>query len=307
MRFTVIIAVVVLSAAPFVHGQEIGTTPLELERALPVEGPDNCQPSGLAILDGELFTVSDKHPDVIFKIVLGDETAKLEPFVTFVPPDGWRGGNLDLEGLAVAPEGGFYLASEKACRVIYVIPEGGASRWVTSELKGVGGAAGLFRKSGGGIEGVAVRAPGKLVVCAERSDRGLIEIDTAAGPPAVKATNCGDSRLHYTGKRQPDFSDLFAEGGVLFALHRNAEVVSEIEIADGRPVEKNPWSYHDAIDSAGLGYSDTTYGIGEGLALDAARVYLILDNNGDHRAGDAGDARPLLLIFKRPGTGGELE
>ncbi|MBD3288517.1 hypothetical protein GF337_06895, partial [candidate division KSB1 bacterium] len=43
---------------------------LKLVQAYPVEGPPNIQPSGLTIWQDTLVTVSDKHDDTIFKIIL---------------------------------------------------------------------------------------------------------------------------------------------------------------------------------------------------------------------------------------------
>ena len=49
-----------------------------------------------------------------------------------------------------------------------------------------------------------------------------------------------------------------------------------------------------------LQYADMTYGRGEGLCMDAERVFVVLDHNGRPRYLDSNDSRPLLLIMERP-------
>src|SRR5581483_5240016 len=126
--------------------------------------------------------------------------------------------------------------------------------------------AGLFATPGAGIEGVALLGE-RLIVAAERQPRGLMVARSADGP--ARALRLDETRLRLPPARVPDFADLCAEGGRLFALARNAEGPA--------------WSFAET--SAAYPYHDRRYGLGEGLALDRDHVYVVLDNNGDAREG----------------------
>jgi len=204
--------------------------PLKLIHALPVEGPENNQPSGLTIWHDTLFAVSDKHDDTIFRVALTDTNAVFVPHLTFAIPES---------------------------------------------------------------------APG-LLVCAERQPRGLIEVDRSVEPFAVRVFNTDETSLNLPAGRSADFSDLFRENGDLLVLQRNAEIISSLIY--GGPVleEKDLWSFGHIVNREDLRYSNIKYGLAEGFCMDAKRIYLILDNNGDCRASDPDDRRPLLLIMERP-------
>ena len=64
--------------------QRVGLVPISRTRpgiicpfqsALPIEGAEGLEPSGLVLAGERLLTVSDKHDDVVFSLELGGGTA----------------------------------------------------------------------------------------------------------------------------------------------------------------------------------------------------------------------------------------
>ena len=270
--------------------------PLKLIKALPVEGPERIEPSGLTIFDGTLFTVSDKHSDTIFRIQLSDDKAVLVPYVKFDPPD----KRLDFEGITRDENGDFYLVSEKAFRILQVSKNGDNASWISPDLRPCGEDVGLFETSGAYLEGIALVGENKFAVCAERQPRGIIEVDLTKMPYEAEAFNCNMAKVEPSKDRNPDFTGLFFEDGVLYVLQRYACVISKLIRNEEGFAEKDFWSYEAAVTSDELRYSDMTFGKAEGLCMDRDRVYVIIDNNREQRYSDPADRRPLLLIMERP-------
>src|SRR4051812_30108220 len=82
---------------------------LVLEQALPIDGPEDFQPSGLAVWGEHLLAISDKHDGAVFELTLTATSAQATPWLRFRPPDDER---LDLEAIAVERDGTLLLASE---------------------------------------------------------------------------------------------------------------------------------------------------------------------------------------------------
>jgi hypothetical protein len=271
---------------------------LELERALPIEADGNFQPSGLLMWQGRLLTVSDKHDRTVFMLALGRAEARASPLVRFeAPAAGAR--KLDWEGLALDNDGSFLLASEGHYRVL-TVTRTGESDWRTASLEEAGRRAGLFRAPNAGLEGLAALPNGELLLAAERHPRGLLQ---AAGTPPHHATRVW---LMERGSCRPapgrsfDFSDLTTFEGSVYALERNAHLVVQLRRhADGY-VMPRVWSFGATENDPRFAYQDRTFGLAEGLAIDREHVFVVLDNNGDQRAADRADRRPLLFVFRRP-------
>jgi len=281
---------------------------LELERALPVEHADGSpavDPSGLTLVDGTLFTVSDKRPDTIFRLDLHAYRAVLHEHLRF------EAGGRDLEGITADDAGTFYVVSEADCTLLRVVP-GGACEALTPSLEALGAAAGLFRRPGeAGPEALARLAPGRFVVGAEREERGLLRVDVAPGHLAVDARPLPVRPPVTFGDRTPDLAGLFAAGGELYGLARGASTVVRLQQdAAGAWHETAAWSYAAVENDPRFAYRDMRYGHGEGLAMDERFVYVILDVNAhtanarvasEHPAGSGEpDRRPLLLVLRRP-------
>jgi len=274
---------------------------LKLLKALPIESDRPQEPSGIVKRGQEFFVISDNDDSTIFRLAIEQNRARLEPAVRFVatPPDG-EAGKLDFEGISTDSEGNFYLVSE-ACFRILRVGSSGAAAWIGPDLAEAGKEVGLFQVGNGGLEGIAVTGLDRFVLCAERQARGILELQLGAGGPSISAWNCDQSRISAgTGQRLPDFSDVFWEKGKLFAMVRGAEVVVQLERKGEDFEEKSIWSVKDTLTSDAYAYEDQTFGMAEGLCLDARRVYIVVDNNGDSRASEPTDTRPLLFIFERP-------
>ena len=94
--FLIILILTMILSASVAMGSEDRTTPLKLIHALPVQGPENNQPSGLTIRHDTLFAVSDKHDDTIFRVALTDSIAVFVPHLTFKIPESVPGKRLDF-------------------------------------------------------------------------------------------------------------------------------------------------------------------------------------------------------------------
>jgi len=273
---------------------------LQLKAAYFVDSPENAQLSGLTVYAGDLFTVSDKHDQWIYRIRISGETARLEKHC----PTGisvfqvFRG--YDFEGIAHDAKGNFYLASEAERRILRV-PKGGQNPdWIISDLKLRGQAAGLFQVSNAYLEGIAYIPRRYFLLCAERQPRGFLEINASKHPVQVRAYQSEQSNHHFAEGTSPDFSGLCRYQGNFYVLERNAYSVSRLHKVDSRFNPGEGWSYQHIETSPKYRYADMRYGKAEGLCIDADHVYIVLDNNNVGRAEDPGDKRPLLFIFLRP-------
>jgi Esterase-like activity of phytase len=272
---------------------------LDLERALPIAIEDDFQPSGLAIRQGHLITVSDKHDTGVYEIVPGDSSAALRPFVTFAPPGG-TSEKLDLEGIAVDEDGSLLLASEEFFRVLRVSMSGEAT-WLIPSVETLGQSVGLFQKDNADLEGVARLPDGGLLLAAEREPRGLIELSSSRDGSGGRAWAMPRSIYPVPAGRRPDFADLAVADGKVYALERNSHLVVRLERTKGGWEEREAWSYARTENDRRYAYENAAYGVAEGLAIDGDHVFLVTDNNRLGRREDLADHRPLLFVFARPG------
>jgi len=290
-----------LFAVCFDHSLADTAIPLKLVRCLPVDGPENSQPSGLAIWNNTLVTISDKHDSTIFRIDITGDTATLRPLISFTIPDTMlTKKKLDFEGITCDGSGTFYLASEKYYRVLRVGAQGKDISWASPCLEAVGKKAGLFQVRNANLEGIALVESGKFVLCAERQPRGLILVDMNQVPPKIDASTCDQTRFIFPEKTSPDFSDVCFFKKTLYALQRNAYLISPMILIDGEWEEGTGWTYQAIVTNDKWRYADMRYGHAEGLCMNHRFIYVILDNNGDCRTSDPKDNRPLLLILENP-------
>ncbi len=273
---------------------------LELTQAWSVEGPDRFDASGLAGRDGEMYAVSDRHVDTIFRFEFAADVARAVPCVTFTGPDPYPWiGYMDLEGIAVAPDGGFFLAPEWGFAVCHVPAGGGLARWVTPDVKSAGMSAGLFATKDGFVEGIAVLGDGHFLLAAERGPRGVIEISGGLDATRVTAQRMVPSRYPLPEDRGTDWAELATWRGRVFALARNQHLVVELErSAEGGWGEGQAWSYGATEKAAPHRFTDMSYGWAEGLLIDDASITVLLDSNNLDREGRPGDKRSWLFRFK---------
>ncbi|HXK62493.1 MAG TPA: SdiA-regulated domain-containing protein [Acidobacteriota bacterium] len=276
--------------------------PLELEliRAFPVEG--GTEPSGLTIRENRLFVVLDNDDKTIFELHLQESIAVLEPHIRFVAPPLEGVPKLDFEGIT-HDNRDFYLVSEATSRILRVSDDG-QSEWLTPDLREEGRKKGLFQVHNGGLEGIAAASSRRFFLCAERQQRGIIDVRIEENGILTHVWNCEKREWADPYDRPPDFSDLYLEQNRLFALMRSDEGIAEMELKV-KPGEDSArvrrfWSFGRTLHNPKYSYRDPTYGKAEGLCMDSSRIYLILDNNVDARSNDANDTRPLFFIFRRP-------
>ena len=273
---------------------------LNLKRALPVDGPKNIEPSGLTIFKNRLFTVSDDQDDTIFRIKLLQDKAILEPYIKFNPPKLRGVQKLDFEGITCDDDGNFYLLSESACRILRVPVSGRNATWVTPSLKSYGEEKGLLQQTNAGPEGIAFAGWDKFIICAEREHRGILAIDLGKRPIDVSVLQSEKTALKMPKDRPPDFSGLYFENDTLYVLERAAQTICKLVIGQAAMEEVDCWSYAHMENRSDLRYTDMKFGHAEGLCMDKANIFLILDNNGDSRYTDPEDKRPLLFVIERP-------
>lgn len=279
--------------------QEARFPELELLAALPVDGSAGLDLSGLAWKGGRLYAVADKDDAAIHRIRWdsGLTRAWIEKAVPVRLPPGSDKGRCDWEGLAVAPDGSWLLASESRHRVLAVPARGGTGRWITPDLRTAAAASGLLQQENAGLEGIAVRPDGTLLLAAERQPRGLILLTPQGAPRFFRLTT---TLSLPSPPRFPDLADLLVDRGRVFGISRNTELLVELGQENGAWREIRGWSFRHTVYRADLRYLAGTFGMVEGLAFSPSRIYLCADNNRSGRAGARDDRRGLLYIFKRP-------
>lgn len=296
--------VVLLSASGCLPGRQDNAGPpipqLELVAAYSVESPRFLEPSGLTLHDGELYTVADKVDNIIYRIVIDGDVARLTRHILFDPPGR---SEMDWEGVTADRSGSFYLTSEENGRMLQVTPDGTAI-WATPDLRDTSKKLGLFAKNNAGFEGLAWIGPNHWLGAVEREPRGLVEWQGFGQSVEATAYIHQDSPYKQALPllRLPDFSGLHADNGTVYAIFRNAHLIVRLEKSAGRWTETNAWSYEHIETDPRWAYRAQTYGQAEGLVVSGRDVYLIFDNNLGGRTLDRNDRRPLLIHARIPAT-----
>ena len=292
----------------------------------PVEGMRGGNLSGLAMCGKELWTVSDRDDDQIYRLNTADQVWQAEAVhidVPLVPDTGlpwglrsrnWvasfvRGGDLDFEGISCDSAGNRYIVSEGHAAVLQV-PVSGPANWlkISPMMVREARASGLLLNFNAIFEGLAINPAGdQLWLAAERQSRGLLLIKRQQ-----TVWDC-DGRcvlLSEGGKEmQPpqfphakavdkDFSDISLFNGKLFTLERNAFQICR---RDAQTVKvEQCWSYAAELLQANRRYSQN-YGLEEALIVDADGAWIGVDNNFGPRAD--GEIRPVVWRFAAPDGG----
>lgn len=272
---------------------------LELIAAVAVDGSEGHDLSGLALRGPHLYAVSDKDDTHIFRIHLTPDlsSARMDPAIRITLPSDSGKGRCDWEGLDVAPDGRWLLASELKNRVLALPRFGGTGVWITPPLQTSGQTTHMLQVTNAGLEGVTAGAHSTLILAAERQNRGLIEIRPDA-PPAFFPLNTSIARLR--PPRIPDLSAVEWTGRRLVAIYRNAELLVVLEKKQDTWQETRAWSFSQTVRRPDLRYIADTFGMVEGLALAPDRIYLCADNNRSGRVADPSDRRGMVYIFRRP-------
>ena len=311
-----------LSAAPVLAD----TWPeLVLQAEHPVEGMRGGNLSGLALCQGEMWTVSDRDDDQIYRLDTRYAEWQAEALSIDVPPPPesglpWgvrmmhkavsplRGGDLDFEGISCDEAGNRYVVSETHAAVLQVPPIGEPA-WLKIDPALVRQArgSGMLLHFNALFEGIAVNPQGtQLWLAAERERRGLL---TLRKQQSVWNCEGGCVVMSEGGLEQPparlkakaqqkDFADLALFDGKLFTLERMAYRICRRTPATGA-VERC-WSFaNDALTDARR--YNSGYGTAEALSLDAKGAWIGVDN-GNHVRAD-GEKRPLVWRFAAPQGG----
>lgn len=268
------------------------TTPdLDLERALLVEGSAELDLSGLHIHQGKLLAVSDKVDDTVYEIVVDPKGARLKTLRRFTPPPAPH-VKMDWEAIQAGPDGVLYLASEKNGRIATLSPKARKAAWLTAPTE-----CGGISDPAAGIEGLALLGNNRLLMAKEREPRGLVEWYQGA----FAWFPLTETPLSLPPGRTPDFADLHAEQGRVFALARNSEMIVELRNEKKTWSEGKSWSFSRSVRDPRYAYLAGKFGQAEGLAMDDKRIYLVIDNNRSGRVADPKDRRSTLFIFTKPG------
>ncbi|MFJ7143499.1 esterase-like activity of phytase family protein [Pseudomonas protegens] len=292
----------------------------------PVEGMRGGNLSGLALCGEDLWTVSDRDDDQIYKLDTRDsvwlaETVKLD--VPAVPDTGlpwglksrtWaasfvRGGDLDFEGISCDAAGNKYVVSEAHATVLQV-PAQGAPTWlkISPIMVREARASGMLLHFNALFEGLAVSPAGdRIWLAAERERRGLLLIkrgqttwDCDGG--CVLLSEAGSEmqpeQVPNAKAVSRDFADLSLFDGKLFTLERNAYQICRRD-AQTAKVEQC-WSYAAGALVEHRRYLQP-YGLAEALVVDAKGAWIGVDNNKRARAD--GEARPIVWRFSAPEGG----
>lgn len=273
---------------------------LELDKALPLDGPALVQPSGLAWDGKRLLMVCAVHDDDIFVVEPQGDKAAFKEAIHIRRPKDAEGMKLAWRGIAAGPDGALYLASEQAARILRVEKDGDAE-WVGPSLLEAGAEKGLFAGENSGIEGLAPVGKKKFLVAASREPRGLLDLDVSGKAPIITAWIADRTTLPLpTGRRRPDFADLTEDGDKTWALCANSDAIAQVKWTGADYAEGQYWTYSQVIEDPKYKYAGLRMGLARGLAMDAGSIFIAVDNKGVGRQADANDKRPLLLVFKRP-------
>ncbi|MBT2370597.1 esterase-like activity of phytase family protein [Pseudomonas fluorescens] len=299
---------------------------LKLLSEHPVDGMRGGNLSGLAVCGKELWTVSDRDDEQIYRLDISADVWQAETVKINVPPvpdSGlpWglrsrtkvaslvRGGDLDFEGISCDAAGNRYIVSEAHAAVLQV-PVTGEPEWlkIAPGMVREARASGMLLHFNALFEGLAINPEGNQIwLAAERERRGLISIKRGQSlwdcdGPCVLLSEAGQEMqpAQFPGAKavSKDFADISLFNGKLFTLERNAfqicrrdAVTAKVELC---------WSYADEALVPQRRYPQA-YGLAEALVVDEEGAWIGLDNNFGPRAG--GEKRPMVYRFAVPAGG----
>lgn len=292
----------------------------------PVEGMRGGNLSGLALCGKELWTVSDRDDDQIYRLQTSDTVWQAQAVHIDVPPvpdsglpwglrsRTWaasfvRGGDLDFEGITCDNAGNRYMVSEAHAAVLQV-PADGATSWlrISPLLVREARASGMLLHFNALFEGLAISPAGdQLWLAAERERRGLLKIkrqqtlwDCDGGCVLLSEAGVEMQPAQFPKARavSRDFSDLSLFNGKLFTLERNAFEICRRDAVTAK-VERC-WSFADEALQENRRYFQS-YGLAEALIIDAEGAWIGIDNNDGARVD--GETRPIVWRFAAPQGG----
>ncbi|RLU08552.1 DNA topoisomerase IV [Pseudomonas prosekii] len=324
MRFGFALACVWLLVSATASAEPAPQLRLVSEHA--VDGMRGGNLSGLAQCGQELWTISDRDDDQIYRLDTRAEPWQAEAVRIDVPPvpdsglplglssRTWaasfvRGGDLDFEGITCDSAGNRYIVSESHAAVLQVTPQGAAS-WlkISPMLVREARASGMLLRFNALFEGLAINPEGNaLWLAAERESRGLLLIkrQQTVWDCDGRCVLLSEAGLEMQPAQFPraravsrDFADLSLFNGKLFTLERNAFQICRRDALTAK-VERC-WSYADEALQEQRRYPQA-YGLAEALVVNADGAWIGIDNNFGVRAD--GEVRPIVWRFAAPEGG----
>ncbi|AUZ44456.1 hypothetical protein [Pseudomonas sp. 31 R 17] len=326
MRTGVALAILMVCGLAATDGVAAPVAELKLVSEHPVDGMRGGNLSGLALCGKDLWTVSDRDDDRIYRLDTREPTWNAEALTIDVPPvpeSGlpWglrsrtkaasfiRGGDLDFEGISCDAAGNRYIVSEAHAAVLQV-PAAGAPEWlkIAPGMVREARASGMLLHFNALFEGLTVNPQGNQIwLAAERERRGLISIkrgqsvwDCEGACVLLSEAGLEVQPAQFTNAKavSKDFADLALFNDKLFTLERNAfqicrrdTVTAKVELC---------WSFADETLTPERRYPQP-YGLAEALVVDADGAWIGIDNNFGARAD--GEKRPVVYRFAAPAGG----
>ncbi|MCU1750734.1 esterase-like activity of phytase family protein [Pseudomonas sp. 6D_7.1_Bac1] len=291
-----------------------------------VDGMRGGNLSGLALCGKDLWTVSDRDDDQIYRLDTSESVWQAETVRIDVPPvpdsglpwglksSTWaasfvRGGSLDFEGITCDKAGNRYIVSEAHAAVLQV-PLHGPAAWlrISPIMVREARASGMLLHFNALFEGLAINPEGdRLWLAAERERRGLLLLKRQQSVwdcdgSCVLLSEAGlEMQPAQFPKAKPvsrDFADLALFNGKLFTLERSVYQICRRDALSAK-VERC-WSFAAEALQEHRRYSQP-YGLAEALVIDAEGAWIGIDNNNGVRAD--GEARPIVWRFAAPQGG----
>ncbi|NWD23039.1 esterase-like activity of phytase family protein [Pseudomonas yamanorum] len=326
MRSGFALAILLLSGLAATQVVAAPAAELKLLSEHPVEGMRGGNLSGLALCGKDLWTVSDRDDDQIYRLDISADTWQAETVKINVPPvpeSGLpfglrsrtkaasliRGGDLDFEGISCDAAGNRYIVSEAHAAVLQV-PVTGEPEWlkIAPGMVREARASGLLLHFNALFEGLAVNPEGNQIwLAAERERRGLISIKRPqtlwdCDGPCVLLSEAGTemqpAQMPKAKAVSRNFSDVALFEGKLFTLESSQFQLCRRDTVTAK-VEQC-WSYADEMLAPQRQYNQP-YGLAEALVVDSEGAWIGLDNNFGARAD--GEKRPVVYRFAAPAGG----
>ncbi|BBM83137.1 SdiA-regulated domain-containing protein [Candidatus Uabimicrobium amorphum] len=270
------------------------------------DGVEKFDPSGLTLWKDKLITVSDKseNSDKIYELVTkNDGYADAKPLIFLNKEQisqysGAQKYRVDFEGVTNNNRF-FYICDERNRNILQVSENGDMQKmpidfysYTTTQhwnpFSGVTNA---------GFEGIAYdKHAQKMYVLNERMYRHIYEVHDHKITSDFDVPS-GNALPRYEGKYAiyPDFSGAYFDK-YLYVIYRN-----EYKILCIDPQKKSIVSsaYYGHITKK-LYHREDPFGLVEGIAMTADKIFLIIDNNGIALHKNAAKTNSILLQFKRP-------
>ncbi|WDU61815.1 esterase-like activity of phytase family protein [Pseudomonas poae] len=326
MRTGVALAILMLSGLATTTVVAAPAAELKLVSEHPVDGMRGGNLSGLALCGKDLWAVSDRDDEQIYRLDISAPTWQAETVKIDVPPvpeSGlpWglrsrtkaasfiRGGDLDFEGITCDAAGNRYIVSEAHAAVLQV-PVSGSPEWlkIAPGMVREARASGLLLHFNALFEGLAINPEGNQIwLAAERERRGLISIKRGQSVwdcdgPCVLLSEAGtEMQPALVPKAKAvarNFSDVALFEGKLFTLESSQYQLCRRNAATA--AIEQCWSFAAEMLAPQRRY-DQPYGLAEALVVDTQGAWIGLDNNFGPRAD--GEKRPVVYRFAAPAGG----